>query len=189
MLAKTDMQIERIKHLSPNPGDGYYNETDEYLAKYENDVLQTCNGPRSLVPSIFPQHTEEHRVLYHDDLSDTNIILDSTTLELKGIIDWESVGICPSWQVTKAPVFLRGNEVPEPPPVGAPGVDEWEFVEIRKDWVKVCLRKLYIEGVPEARVTRDIKRKLNFAQSLEEMELRWQAARRWTPILADPDSE
>ncbi|KAL4782572.1 kinase-like domain-containing protein [Aspergillus varians] len=189
MLAKTNMQIERIKHLSPNPGDDYYNETDEYLAKHEKDVLEACNGLRDLVPGIFPQHTEEHRVLYHHDLSDTNIILNLETLELNGVIDWESVGICPGWQATKVPKFLKGIEVREPPPIGTPGVDESAFVEIRKDWEKVRLRKLFREGLPEARATGDITRKLNFAEVLEEMESRWQAARVWIPILTDPNSE
>ncbi|KAL2812781.1 hypothetical protein BDW59DRAFT_167727 [Aspergillus cavernicola] len=43
MLAKTDMQIERIKHLSPNPTDDYYCDTDEHLAKDLPDVLD--QGP------------------------------------------------------------------------------------------------------------------------------------------------
>ncbi|KAL3479561.1 phosphotransferase enzyme family-domain-containing protein [Aspergillus californicus] len=189
MLAKTDMQIERVKHLSPNTGDDYYSYTNEYLAKGGKDVLETCNGLRDLVPASFPQDTEELRVLYHHDLSDNNIILNPESLEINGIIDWESVGICPGWHATQVPYFLMGIEVPEPPPIRTPGVDESGLVEIRKDWERVRLRELFRNGLPEAIVTDDIMRKLHFESLLEDIELRWTAARAWLPALADPNSE
>ncbi|KAL4804699.1 phosphotransferase enzyme family-domain-containing protein [Aspergillus unguis] len=188
MLAKTDMQIERIRHLEPNPGDEYYSEIDEYLAKHEKVVLNTCSGLRDLVPDIFHQ-TEEQRLLYHHNLSDNNMILNPYTLELNGIVDWESVGICPSWKATKVPHFLKGIEVLEPPPIGTPGVDEESLVEIRKDWDRQCLRRIFSEDLPEAQMTRDTRRKLKFASLLEQIETRWPAARHWLPGLADPHSK
>ncbi|KAL4786395.1 hypothetical protein BJX76DRAFT_355122 [Aspergillus varians] len=44
MLAKTDMQIEYIKHLSLNPGDDYHNEIDESFAKHAKDLLEPAAG-------------------------------------------------------------------------------------------------------------------------------------------------
>lgn len=187
MLAMTDMQIERIKHLSPNPSDGYYCETDEYLAKHESDVLETCNGLRNLVPKIFTQGTDESRVLSHSDMSGNNVILNPDTLELRGIIDWESVGIVPLWKAAKVPHFLLGIEVPDPPPVGDPEADEESLVEIRKDWEKVRLRQLFLGCQSGIKEKPDLTHKLKFTRSLEEMEFRWTAAKNWLPALADPN--
>ncbi|KAL4778836.1 phosphotransferase enzyme family-domain-containing protein [Aspergillus varians] len=158
MLAKTDMQIERIKHLSPDPTDYYYCELDEELAKDQLD---------------------EHRVLHHDDLSVSNIILDPASFEISGIIDWESVGIYPTWQASTVPYFLRGIEVAEPPPAGTPGVNEDSLVEIRKDWERVRLRRIYGDPVQQAYGCEPSVRQHEFAQNLEEIELRWTAATYW----------
>ncbi|KAL4942001.1 phosphotransferase enzyme family-domain-containing protein [Aspergillus oleicola] len=189
MLSKTNMQIERIKHLSADPSDEYYCEVDEDLAEHEMDVSKTCYALRDLVPVIFPISTDpdedEQMFLYHHDLSEWNIIVDPETLEVRGIIDWESVGIYPAWQATQFPFFLRGPEVCEPPALGTPGVDESCLTEYRKDWERVRLRRLYRDGLPETSETGAIARKMVFDERLEEIELRWEAARHWTPILAD----
>lgn len=187
MLAETEIQIERVKHLSPLPTDEYFSETDEELAEDREAVLETCCKLKELVPAIFPAKTTraEKKILYHDDLSAGNIIVDPNTYHITGIIDWESVAIRPDWDATDYPYFLKGIEVQEPPPLGTPGVDETRMTWIRRDWEKVLLRQIYqqkIRGtVDEAMFESDggviLKRK--FARSLAEIELRWTGARYW----------
>jgi hypothetical protein len=194
MMAKTQIQIERIKNLSPSPTDEYYSETDEMLAEEQEDVLETCHKLEELIPSIFPFFAmrDEIKTLYHDDLSASNIIVDPISYRVTGIIDWESVAVCPAWESSECPPFLRGIEVQEPAPLATPGIDESGLVEIRKDWEKVLLRRVYIQSLQSARrdssgifsTSRaesdgDIKNKREFAKYLEQIETRWTASRFW----------
>lgn len=92
----------------------------------------------------------EINVLYHPDVSNRNIIVHPTSYRINGIVDWESVGICPAWQASEYPHFPKRNNTGEPPPVGAPDVEEEALVEIRKDWETVLLRDLYLQGLQVA---------------------------------------
>lgn len=198
MMAKTEIQIERIKNLSPLPTDEYFSETDEELADHQDEVLMTCYDLLSLVPSYFPSldRRKEINTLYHSDLSDRNIIVDPNTYKITGIVDWESVSICPSWETSDYPHFLKGIVISEPPPPAGPEVDEEALTEIRKDWEKVLLRRQYLKDLrdagkglngipltPEIPSEYDIKQKRVFARFLYDMESRWGGARHWMPQL------
>lgn len=89
MMAKTRMQIERIKHLSALPTDDYHSETDKVLAEEQEDVLDTCYNLEKLVPYIFPPPGKQHEanLRYHDDFSASNIIVDPVTYRITGIVD------------------------------------------------------------------------------------------------------
>ncbi|ODM24201.1 hypothetical protein SI65_02089 [Aspergillus cristatus] len=112
MMAKTRMQIERIKHLSALPIDDYYSETEAVLAEEQDDVLNACYSLETLVPHIFPPSSRHGRVklLYHDDLSASNIIVDPLSYRVTRIVNWECVSIHPAWEATVCPFFLRGIE-------------------------------------------------------------------------------
>ena len=111
MMAKAQIQIERIKNLSPLPTDDYYSETDEELADDQDEVLKTCNDLKVLIPDYFSPlgSGKEINTLYHSDLSDRNIIVDPNTYCITGIVDWESVSICPSWETSDCPYFFERN--------------------------------------------------------------------------------
>lgn len=95
------------------------------------------------------------------------------------------MGICPAWQASKYPHFLRRINTGEPPHVGAPGVDKEALVEIQKDREKVLLRDSYLQslqvagnalnGIPifyKAESDHEMKRKWIFENLLHEFENR-----------------
>lgn len=199
MLAEMEIQIERVKNLSPSRTDEYFSETDEELAEDKEAVLETCYKLKDLVPTIFPtlDTLSEKKKLCHNDLSGGNIIVDPISYRITGLIDWESVGIRPAWEVSDYPFFLKGIEVQEPPPVGTPGIDESGLIEIRKDWEKVLLRRVHeqsMQGAIDEAISesdKGIMLKRNFARKLAEIEMRWTAARYWMNHLdpSQPSSE
>lgn len=201
MMAKMQIQIERIKHLSPLSTDEYYSETDEELAKDQDEILRVCHDLKELIPDYFsPSASDKNtNTLYHADLSDQNIIIDPSTYTVNGIVDWESVSICPSWETSDYPNFLKGIETKEPPPIGTV-VDEEAVKPLRMDWEKVRLRETYLMGLLNAAkglngIPRydgnvsdlDVKDKRWFADLLSEIEFRWTAARHWIPRLRSKD--
>ena len=198
MLAKAQIQIERIKNLSPLPTDEYYSETDEELVDDQDEVLKICDGLKALIADYFSPfgNGKDINTLYHSDLSDRNIIVDPNTYCITGIVDWESVSICPSWETSDYPYFLKGVEIEEPPPLGDSDVDEEALTAIRKDWEKVLLRREYMKslrdvgkglnGIPlihETMSDSDIKYKRYIASLLYQIESRWTAAKHWIPYL------
>ncbi|KAI1875415.1 hypothetical protein JX265_004473 [Neoarthrinium moseri] len=63
----------------------------------------------SLLPKIFPslQCPPERTVIWHDDLSLQNILVDEQG-NITAVVDWECVSATPLWVATKAPKFLEG---------------------------------------------------------------------------------
>ncbi|PQE05334.1 aminoglycoside phosphotransferase protein [Rutstroemia sp. NJR-2017a BVV2] len=64
-----------------------------------------------LLPSILPpnDNTTEQSILFHDDLSMQNILVDDNG-KLTGIVDWECVSTLPLWRACGFPEFLKGRE-------------------------------------------------------------------------------
>ena len=144
MISKIQIQIERIKDLSPSINDEYYSETDEELAGHQDEVLSICDSLKDLVPAYFFVLGERERnLIYHDDLSVRNILVDPESFQIVGILDWESVAIRPAWECYDYPYFLKGIETTKPPPKGTPGIDEDDLTDMRQDWEKVRLRFVY----------------------------------------------
>ena len=227
MAAKTQIQIERINNLSPSPGDEYYSDNDEELAEDKDEVLEICCTLKTLVPTyFFPWDTLNEQIqacsspydyeakgnrnlIHHDDLSERNILVDPTSFQITGILDWESVAVRPAWECYEYPYILRGYEISEPPKKGTPGIDEDGLVEFRKDWERVRLRFLYrwlgftsttflpsttyadswnyhmtirenFTFVNGVEPTDDaISLMRQFAEVLENIEVDWRSARRW----------
>ncbi|KAL2669844.1 hypothetical protein Neosp_015141 [[Neocosmospora] mangrovei] len=178
----------RIRYLSPSPATKYYCEADEMLADDGAEVLETADKLVEVVPRIYSatDDPEDIKVLWHNDISLMNVLVDPETYRLVGIVDWESVSIVPALETEDGvPHFLQGIPVQEPPPVGSiPPEEEKAMVEIRKDWDLVLLRRKYAEIVgpmyslglgADARI--DLKRGLS--RSLANFEDRWTSARYW----------
>ncbi|KAK2744786.1 hypothetical protein FQN55_006542 [Onygenales sp. PD_40] len=68
-----------------------------------------------LLPNIFPP-TEpvESTILFHDDLSRQNILVDESG-KLTGIVDWECVSTLPLWRACQIPHLLEGRNRYEKP--------------------------------------------------------------------------
>ena len=85
----------RIRHLSPSPGTAYYCEADEVLADDGAEVLETVDRLVEVVPRIYSEtdDMEDTKVLWHDDISLMNVLVNPETYKIVGIVDWESVRI------------------------------------------------------------------------------------------------
>lgn len=64
-------------------------------------MLHTFNILEDIIPDIFstedaPGDVEDVKVLWHDDLSSMNILVDPVSHKLTGIVDWESMSIVPA---------------------------------------------------------------------------------------------
>jgi hypothetical protein len=188
VTAETKLLGQRIRHLSPLPAADYYSEVDEKLAEDGIEVLDTFNDLEQVMPRIFSTTdvSEDVKVLWHDDLSGMNILVDPESHKLTGVVDWESVSIVPAWETGGGvPYFLQGIEVlSEPPPIDDPDVNEGSLVEIRKDWEKVLLRRKYAEitgalfDATSSSETR-VQLKQKFSRQLSTFEDGWEGTRYW----------
>ena len=72
-------------------------------------TLQIIKRLLPLVGQIFPsgQLGEEPSVLFHDDLSKHNILVDDSGA-LAGLVDWECVSALPLWKACYYPSFMEG---------------------------------------------------------------------------------
>ncbi|KAK7428873.1 hypothetical protein QQZ08_004643 [Neonectria magnoliae] len=88
-------------------------EDDEEDAEYNLRVAQKL---ADLLPKIFPriQNPPERTVLWHDDLSLQNIMVDDKGA-ITAIIDWECVSAMPLWVATQMLKFLRGSNREQKP--------------------------------------------------------------------------
>jgi aminoglycoside phosphotransferase (APT) family kinase protein len=61
-------------------------------------VLHTFNILEDVIPDIFSTEgaPEDVKVLWHDDLSGMNILVDPVSHKLTGVVDWESASIVPA---------------------------------------------------------------------------------------------
>ena len=68
------------------------------------------------------------RSLFHDDLNTANIMIDTTTMQLTGILDWEGVSVYPDWLAVSVPKCFSGPDAYSPLTLlaGYP-VEETEF--------------------------------------------------------------
>lgn len=194
MMAETQIQLERVKQLSISPDEEHFSEADEWLAKDGEKVIETCRRLQDLVPIFFlpADAGKESKILYHQDLSARNIIVHPITYRITGIVDWESVSVYPAWALSEYPKFLKGIEVLEPPAVGTPGIDEEALIYIRQDWEMVLLRRCFaqtmrmlcndsdnVPRIDDAACEEDVKRKKDFRQCLEQLELSWKRSSNW----------
>lgn len=80
------------------------------------DYLRVVGRLTTLLPKIFPslQNPDERTVLWHDDLSLQNILVDDSG-KITALIDWECVSTNPLWVAADMPKFLVGSPREEEP--------------------------------------------------------------------------
>lgn len=77
-------------------------EDAEFSIKLAEDLAEQ-------LPKVFPpEAASEQNVLFHDDLSMQNIMVDETG-KLAAIIDWECVSTVPLWRACQFPQLLEGR--------------------------------------------------------------------------------
>lgn len=98
--ARIDLLGKRIRSLSVDPGMAYYCDNDRELEKNWDRVNTIFQQLVQLVPRLVPTENgpEDVGVLWHDDLSEHNLLVDPQTFKLTGIVDWESVSIVPAYE-------------------------------------------------------------------------------------------
>ena len=161
MLALTQVELEDMKLLQESTEDAA--DYDKYLAEDAPDIVRATHALQDLLPSIFcrpspplgalpsspsgasPDPPKGEFVLCHNDLSLANVIVDPATYKVTGIVDWECVGIIPTWEDTY-PYFLWGPELHEEPEPLADGDTDECRLERWDNWEKMRLRKVF-EGV------------------------------------------
>ena len=112
-----DMRVElldrRIRDLSPVEGDAWYCENDRELARNKDRVYEIFDQFKALVPRLVPHDNgpEDIGILWHDDLSEHNLLLDPVTFKVTAIVDWESVCIIPAYETQDArPAWLSDRD-------------------------------------------------------------------------------
>ncbi|KAH6627377.1 phosphotransferase enzyme family-domain-containing protein [Chaetomium tenue] len=115
------------------------NDDDEDVREDAESSLQVATKLTALLPKIFPplQHPAERTVLWHDDLSLSNILVDADGTDdakVTAILDWECVSCQPLWAATEMPEFLLGpTREAEPVRDGYADDDGDEDVGVRAD--------------------------------------------------------
>lgn len=91
-------------------------EEDEDEREDAEDSLRIADKLTKLLPKIFPplQHPAEQTVLWHDDLSLANILVDDDG-KATALIHWECVSCKPLWMTAEMPKFLVGKTREEEP--------------------------------------------------------------------------
>jgi aminoglycoside phosphotransferase len=89
---------------------------DEDDIEEAEDAREIAEKLLKLLPSIFPSNTNtlELSILFHDDLSMQNILVDDNG-KITGFIDWECVSALPLWRACELPGFLKGRDRNEEP--------------------------------------------------------------------------
>jgi Ser/Thr protein kinase RdoA (MazF antagonist) len=90
-----------------------YDEGDIEDAEEAKSITQRL---LKLLPSIFPPsaNVSGESVLFHDDLSMQNILVDDDG-KITGVIDWECVSALPLWRAFELPILLTGRDRDEEP--------------------------------------------------------------------------
>ena len=91
---------------------------DEDEAEVAEKTLPLVERLRKHLPTFFPIRTEEEEaettILYHDDISERNILVDEDG-NLQAVIDWECVSALPFWKACDFPAFLKSRTRSEQP--------------------------------------------------------------------------
>ncbi|KDR72735.1 hypothetical protein GALMADRAFT_252952 [Galerina marginata CBS 339.88] len=145
------------------------------------DILHAMDELHSLIPLIFPKDETNERfrtILQHPDLSLHNIMVDPTTLNITGLIDWECTNASPHWE-HPYPQFLMGPEVEDEPPRVEHGDTDPLRNEQWDDWEKMHLRKVFDEVAghlveePLAVLKREFMYHLGVAEYSQVMVTQW----------------
>ncbi|KAK4210126.1 phosphotransferase enzyme family-domain-containing protein [Rhypophila decipiens] len=147
-------------------------DTNDFLGLYDR-YIENCDTCLRLLPKLYPEDrpsdtkstserpcglenhskpTSEQYFLNHQDLNDTNILVDPETFAITGIIDWERSGVYPAWHSVGYPKFISEQDPSdkgEPPipetydeeddnykPIPAEERIEWEAMKLRQEFDK-----------------------------------------------------
>ncbi|KAI0260085.1 phosphotransferase enzyme family-domain-containing protein [Gloeopeniophorella convolvens] len=149
-----------------------------------DDAKDAYQALLSLLPTFFPAAPEpESFVLFHDDLSTNNILIDPATHRITGVVDWECAALQPTWRAARVPQLLDGPDFDDgtPIPETAPPPDdkeEDEFRRERRDRIEqMLLRDVFyreLGGRPQGGTRERL-----FENKINQVEMRPSVVTRW----------
>ncbi|KAF8901024.1 phosphotransferase enzyme family-domain-containing protein [Gymnopilus junonius] len=183
--------------------------------EYDLDDLEDLDGAieasrilLSLVDNFFDDINNEEFVLRHNDLSTNNILIDASTSQITGIVDWECVSLQPLWEAMRAPQLLDGPEIntvafrrnfgadiPADPMTSPPLIldtlekDNLEYTdfheELQGNLEKMLLRRVFEKGRPSDSSAEKLQR--IFVNKIRQVdsEVTWRRARYWAERVRD----
>lgn len=151
----------------------------------------------NLVSRFFPDTPLERTILFHDDLSTTNILVDNDG-KLTAIIDWECVSALPLWRACHFPEFLKGSdrrleplresydktETGEPDDCYYQDLEDYELTQLRSHFLEV-MEKLEPEWMREFH-SNQILRDFDFAVTYCDDEMGMYHIKRWLDDVEGP---
>ena len=87
---------------------------DESEREDAENTLRIVRRLHNHLPEFFPTKVTERTMLFHDDLSQRNILVDKNG-GLTAVVDWECVSALPLWKACQYPVILEGRDRDEQP--------------------------------------------------------------------------
>jgi hypothetical protein len=127
-----------LKTVFPSPAD----EEPQQLSHNSNNGARGDDDCGCIAAEAF--------ALMHDDLSNHNIIVDTETGRLTGVVDWECVSTLPLWKACQLPAFLAGRDRADKPvrkeyAVNADGEINELYWEHLLDFEHTALRRLFTD--------------------------------------------
>ena len=174
MLDKRAASIQEATHEHSE------SDEDDDLVEDVAEIEETIQKLREILPSIFSKDMQtEEFVLRHHDLSCSNVMVDRTTLEITGIIDWECITTVPAWEDTH-PKMLWGEDTEEQPEPLAFGDTDLYRVEIWEKWENTKLRKIFYQAAGlGSNNDQDACDKLGFKEKLYLLEFSTRIVKNW----------
>ena len=144
------------------------------------EIEETIQQLQEILPSIFSQDMQtEEFVLCHHDLNRSNVMVDHTTLEITGIIDWECINTVPAWEDTYPKMLLGKDMEEQPEPLAFGDTDECR-VENWENWENTKLRKIFDQAVgSSSNDDQDACNKRGFREQLDLLEFSTRMVKNW----------
>ncbi|PUU82923.1 phosphotransferase enzyme family-domain-containing protein [Tuber borchii] len=168
--------IQKAKHESLES-----DETDEDDdAEDAPEILENIQQLLEILPSIFSEDMQTEKfVLHHHDLNRSNIMVDHTTLEITGIIDWECITTVPAWEDTYPKMLLGEDMEEQPDPLVFGETDECR-IERWEKWENTKLRKISDQAAGSgANNDKDACDKRGFREQLYLLEFSTKMVKDW----------
>jgi aminoglycoside phosphotransferase (APT) family kinase protein len=174
----SDKRAAGVQKVHSNDEDSESDEDD--LAADVPEIEDTIRRLQGILTSLFSNDMQTKGfVLRHHDLSHSNIMVDHTTLEITGIIDWECITTVPAWEDTY-PQMLQGEDMEEQPePLAFGDTDECR-VETWEMWENTKLRKIFDQAAgSRANNDRDGWDKRGVREQLDLLEFSTKMVKDW----------
>ncbi|KAG0128093.1 hypothetical protein HOY82DRAFT_566652 [Tuber indicum] len=174
----SDKRVAGVQNAHSNGEDSESDEDD--LTADVPEIEDTIRQLQEIFTSLFSNDmpTKEF-VLRHHDLSHSNIMVDRTTPEITGIVDWECITTVLAWEDTY-PQMLQGEDLEERPESLAFRDTDKCRVERWERWENTKLRKIFDQAARSgANNDKDELDKCGVREQLDLLEFSTKMVKDW----------